>query len=133
MSVGEFVIALTTGLVAGAYAGLLGVGGGIVMVPAMVLLLGVDQQVAQGTSLLVIIVAAVAGTVANQRRGLLDRRVSLLLGAGGVAGSVVGALLALRVFDEAVLRRVFAVVLIVVGLRLARARPSPAGDIAPPP
>lgn len=133
MSVPEILIALATGFVAGAYAGLLGVGGGIIMVPSLVILLGVEQQSAQGTSLLVIIAAAATGTVANAKRGSLDARIALLLGGGGAAGAVGGALLALRVLDETTLRRIFGVVLLIVGARLARTPRAPRDAVAPPP
>lgn len=135
MSLPELVLAAAIGLVAGAFAGLLGVGGGIVMVPAMVLLLGEDQHVAQGTSLLVIVATAAAGSVANARRGLLDLRLAAVVAAGGVAGAVGGALLATEVLDADTLRRIFGGVLLAIGARLllrARARePDPgvgAGD-----
>ncbi|HEX9776077.1 MAG TPA: sulfite exporter TauE/SafE family protein [Actinomycetota bacterium] len=118
MSGADVVIAVLTGLVAGGYAGLLGVGGGIVMVPVMVILLGLEQQVAQGTSLVVIIVTATAGTVANARRKQLDGRLAALLGIGGVAGSVAGALLAVQVLGEDALKRVFGAVLVTVAVRM---------------
>ena len=125
MSIAEVLIALGVGLVAGSFAGMLGVGGGIVMVPSMVLFLGQQQQIAQGTSLLVIVATASAGTVANARRGLLDVRAALLLGAGGICGAVAGSLLAVDVLDESVLRRVFGVVVLLVAARLViRRRPA---------
>jgi hypothetical protein len=123
VSLPEILIALSTGLVAGVYAGLLGVGGGIIMVPAMVLLLGQDQQVAQGTSLLVIIATGLSGSWANARRALIDRPVALILAVGGVAGTIAGAVLALRVLDEAVLRRIFGALLVMMAVRLAVRRP----------
>lgn len=128
MSAAEVIVAVATGLVAGVYAGLLGVGGGIIMVPSLVILLSVDQQIAQGTSLLVIVATSAAGTIANRRRGLIDVRLALLLGAGGCAGAVVGSLLALRVLDADTLRRIFGVVLLALAARLAlrrRAKPDP--------
>lgn len=125
MSELDVVVAVLTGLVAGAFAGLLGVGGGSLMIPAMVLLLDRSQRVAAGTSLLVIVFTGIAGTVANHRRGLLDAPVAKLLGAGGVFGAVLGALLALRVLDERALRRVFGAFLIVVAVTLLAHRPAP--------
>ena len=125
MTVVDLAIAIGVGLAAGAFAGLLGVGGGIVMVPALVLLLEQEQHVAQGTSLLVIIATAAAGTVANARRGLLDVRLATLIGAGGVAGAVVGALLATELLDAATLRRIFGVVVLLIAARLlVRQRPA---------
>lgn len=121
-------MAVAVGLAAGAFAGLMGVGGGILMVPALVILLDQSQHVAQGTSLVVIVATAAAGTLANARRGFVERRSAALLAAGGVAGSVFGALLALRVLDETVLRRIFGAFVIVVALRMLVGRPEEEGQ-----
>jgi hypothetical protein len=121
----EIVVAIVTGLAAGTFAGLLGVGGGSVMIPAMVLLLDQTQHVAAGTSLLVIVFTGIAGTVANRRRDLLDAPVAKLLGLGGILGAVIGAALALRVFEEETLRRIFGAFLILVALTLLARRPEP--------
>jgi uncharacterized membrane protein YfcA len=118
MSALDVVVAILTGLVAGAFAGLLGVGGGSVMIPSMVLLLDQTQHVAAGTSLLVIVFTGIAGTVANRKRDLLDAPVAKLLGFGGILGAVLGAALALRVLEEETLRRIFGAFLIVVALTL---------------
>jgi hypothetical protein len=114
----DAVVALIAGLVAGTYAGLLGVGGGIVMVPALTILLAQGQQVAQGTSLLVIIATAIAGTRANARRGLLDRPLATVVGAAGTAGAAIGSLLAVHVLGPEALRRVFGVLLLLVAARM---------------
>lgn len=120
MSAGDAFAALGIGLISGTYAGLLGVGGGIVMVPGMVLLLAVPQHVAEGTSLLVIIPTAVSAVAAYGRRGLVDLRVSAWLAAGGVGGAVAGALVALNaVPEEGTLRRIFGVFLLLAAARLA--------------
>ena len=105
------------GVAAGFLAGLLGVGGGILMVPAMVLLFGFDQHVAQGTSLLVIIPAALSGSYAHHRNGRLVLRDAAFLAAGGVIGAVAGSLFALSIEDQ-LLRRLFAAFLLVAGLRI---------------
>lgn len=106
-----------TGLAAGFLAGLLGVGGGILMVPAMVLLLGFDQHIAQGTSLLVIIPAAASGAATHYRSGRLVLRDAVWLAAGGVIGAVIGSGFALSI-EEAVLRRLFALLLLLSGVRI---------------
>ncbi|MBA3628767.1 MAG: sulfite exporter TauE/SafE family protein [Actinobacteria bacterium] len=110
---------LVVGIVTGILSALLGVGGGIVMVPFMVLVLGLGQQLAEGTSLLVIIPTAVAGVLAHRRSGYLSVRVGLMVGAGGVAGSFFGARLALVTPDD-VLQKVFGIVLAIAGARLLR-------------
>jgi uncharacterized membrane protein YfcA len=117
----DSVALLAIGLAAGFAAGLLGVGGGIVMVPAMVLLLGFDQHVAQGTSLVVIIPAALAGSVTHYRNGRVSLRDAALLAAGGIGGAVVGSISALSVGDT-VLRRLFGVFLLVVAARMVLRR-----------
>jgi uncharacterized protein len=109
------------GLAAGFAAGLLGVGGGIVMVPAMVLALGFDQHVAQGTSLVVIIPAALAGSVTHYRNGRVSLRDAALLAAGGIGGAVVGSISALSV-DDTLLRRLFGLFLLVVAAQVVLGR-----------
>jgi uncharacterized protein len=109
------------GVTAGVLAGLLGIGGGLVMVPAMVLLLGFDQHVAQGTSLVVIIPAALSGSITHYRNGRTSLRDAALLAAGGVFGATLGSVLALSV-DDTILRRLFAVFLLAVAARMILTR-----------
>jgi hypothetical protein len=118
---GELVFSIVelavVGVTAGFLAGLMGVGGGIVMVPAMVLLLHFDQHLAQGTSLLVIIPSALTGATIHYRNGRFAPRDALWLAAGGVLGAFVGSVSALSI-DDIVLRRGFAALLLVSGLRI---------------
>ena len=103
------------------------------MVPAMVLLLGVDQATAQGTSLLVIFPTATAGVASHFRRGSVDLSPTWLVGVAGILAAAAGALLALRI-DEARLRVLFAVFLIVLGIReifWSRGTPADPGSVAP--
>jgi hypothetical protein len=104
------------GLVAGVLAGLLGVGGGVVLVPALVLMLGFDQHVAQGTSLVVIVPAALVGSTVNYRRGRFRLLDAALLVAGGLAGAAIGSSVALGLQDAS-LRRLFAVLLAAFGVQ----------------
>lgn len=105
------------GVAAGFLAGLLGVGGGIVMVPAMVLLFGFDQHVAQGTSLLVILPAALTGSYTHHRNGRLVLRDASLLATGGIIGAVIGSVFALSL-EDVLLRRLFAGFLLLSALRI---------------
>jgi uncharacterized membrane protein YfcA len=113
----ELVQLVVIGLAAGFLAGLLGIGGGVFLVPAMVLIMGFDQHIAQGTSLLVMIPAALTGSYTHYRKGRLVLRDAFTLGAGGIIGAFLGAVLALSLDDE-ILRRLFAVFLLVVALRI---------------
>jgi uncharacterized membrane protein YfcA len=115
------VLGLAIGLVTGVLSGLLGIGGGLVMVPAMVLVLGLSQHLAQGTSLFVIVPTAAAGSVTHLRLGNIRPAVAGWLAIGGIAGAVAGAMLALLVPDQA-LRILFAVFLLYTGGRMYRQR-----------
>ena len=108
---------LAIGLAAGFLAGLLGIGGGVLLVPAMVLLLDFDQHVAQGTSLLVIIPAALIGSWTNHRNGRLVLRDAAAVAAGGVLGAAIGSVLALGLTAD-LLRKLFAVVLLLSAVRM---------------
>lgn len=123
-SAGIALLLLVIGLATGIVSGLLGVGGGIIMVPAMVLLLGFPQKLAQGISLAVIIPTAISGAYVHYRQGNIRPRDVALLGLGGVPGALLGAWGAARV-DALVLRLTFALLLLVLGYTMARARPAP--------
>lgn len=113
-------VLLGSGVAFGTLAGLLGVGGGIFIVPLLALAFGVVQQEAQATSLMVVLPTAVVATVVLYRKGVLaDVRPALALGAFGTAAAVAGSLLALAAPAEA-LRLIFAVFLAVTGMRLVR-------------
>jgi uncharacterized protein len=119
----EIVALLAIGLTAGLLAGLLGIGGGVVMVPAMVLIMGLDQHVAQGTSLLVIIPAAAFGSFTHHHHGRLALRDAGALAVGGVLGAVLGSVTALSL-DDQLLRRLFAGFILAVAGRLLMTRRS---------
>ncbi len=105
------------GLLVGLLAGLLGIGGGIIVVPALVLLFEVADVTAKGTSLLVVLPTAVVGTLRNMRHGNVDLRGALLTGAGGVASAFGGALLA-GVISPRVSTGLFAGLLLLIALRM---------------
>jgi uncharacterized membrane protein YfcA len=111
------VFVLVTGVAVGVFSALFGVGGSVLMVPFMTLALDLGQHASEGTALLVVVPTAIAGVVAHSRRGYVDFPGALLLAAGGVAGAVAGALLALAVSGE-VLKLWFGIFLVLVGLRM---------------
>lgn len=91
------VIGILIGFTAGFFAGLAGIGGGVVIVPSSVLLLGLDQHIAEGTSLLAIVFTATAGTLVNLRNERVRPVDGVTAGAGGVVGSLIGSRLALGI------------------------------------
>jgi uncharacterized protein len=114
-----FFVLVAFGLVTGATAGLLGVGGGLLIVPFLTLVADLPQHAAEATSLLVILPTAIAASVVLQRRGVGDLRTALRFGVFGAIGAAAGALLALELSGHT-LRIVFAVFVGLVGLRLVR-------------
>ncbi len=114
---GEIIVALITGLVGGFAGGLLGIGGGAIYVPAMVLLLGEEQHIAQGASLAAIIATAVVGSVTHLRRGNVDVQVVVWVAPVAVGASFGAAFLA-DALDAQVLRRIFAVVVLYFALQM---------------
>lgn len=114
------IVALVAfGVFTGGAAGLLGVGGGIMLVPFLTLAVGLPQHAAEATSLLVVLPTAIVASVVLHRRGVGDLPLALRFGALGALGGVGGALLALAL-PAHVLRLVFAVFLAGVSVRLLR-------------
>lgn len=117
------ITVLLIGLGAGILSGLVGVGGGIVMVPAMVFFLHYTQHQAQGTSLAVltlpvVIIASLYYYQQCQKAGTpIDLRIVGLLAGGFIIGAYFGSKLALTV-DQAVLKKIFAVILLYTAIKM---------------
>lgn len=115
---------IALGLAAGTLSGMLGVGGGIVIVPALVLFAGFAPLDAKGTSLAVILPTALLGTWRNRRRDNVDLRAAASVGAAGVVGALAGGAIAAVLPDRGA-NVAFAVLLSLVALRMvSQARPS---------
>lgn len=115
----NLLIFLSTGAGAGFLAGMMGVGGGIVMIPPMVLLAGMSQHLAQGTSLLAMIPASVSGALTHYRLGNVQTDLLWGLLSGAVIGGYLGGTVA-NLLPELYLRFIFCGVLIAMGLRYVR-------------
>jgi len=109
---------LLIGLVVGVFSGVVGIGGGILFVPALIWLLGMDQHKAQGTSLGALLApVGIFAFMEYYRKGNADLRVGLLLAAGFLVGGYFGAVAAQHI-PEIWLRRIFAIALVAVGGRM---------------
>jgi uncharacterized protein len=117
------VILLITGMVAGFASGMMGVGGGAVMIPAMVLLAGFDQHTAQGTALLVMVPASSVGAYTHWRLGNVKTSVLWGIVPGVLVGTFIGGTAA-HGLSDGTLRCIFAALLILTGVRYLRAEPS---------
>lgn len=109
--------AIVIGLAAGVVAGLLGVGGGTLFVPALTIGLGLSQLDAEATSLLAIIPVALVGAVRQRAHGNVDVRTGAVLGVVAVAGALAGVAIANAV-PERGLEMGFALFLLFVAWRL---------------
>jgi uncharacterized membrane protein YfcA len=114
----QYLIVALIGAVSGITSGLFGVGGGIVMVPAMQYLMKMDIKLAIGTSLLVIIPTAIASSFKHFQLGNVNWRVALMLAPMAIVGGYGGAWLTKNI-SSGNLKRAFGGFLVLVGLRLA--------------
>jgi uncharacterized protein len=121
--------AVAVGVLAGVTSGLFGVGGGVVIVPALVALLAFDQRRAHATSLTAIAPIALAGVVGYATGGEVDWTVGAAISAGGVAGAVVGTRW-LRTVSVPTLQLAFAAVLVVTAVRMVVQTPDGDGRAA---
>jgi uncharacterized membrane protein YfcA len=122
------VAAGAVGLLAGVLAGLFGVGGGILFVPALTFVLGLTQLHAEASSLLAILPTAAAGTWRQRRYGNVRWRAALMVGLAAIAGVEAGVQIA-EALPEHALRRLFGLLMLAVAAQLAwrtlRKRPYP--------
>lgn len=112
------IIIALIGLTAGILGGMLGLGGAIIIIPAMVMLLGYSQQLAQGTALLMMVLP-VGGLAAFQyyQKGYVDIKAALILGLFFFIGGYFGAKFATQIPSE-ILKKAFALFLILLGVKL---------------
>lgn len=114
-------LSVIIGLVAGVLSGLLGVGGGIVLVPMMVFVLGVSQHIAQGVSLLVIIPTAASGLWHLHKEKLIDYKTAALLSIGAILGAMASSNIVSSI-PAVGLKRIFGVFVIIMGVRMVFAK-----------
>lgn len=119
----RILLLLLVGAIGGLFSGAFGVGGGIVMVPLMLWLLRFDQRRAAATSLAAIVLSSISGSITYAATGHVDLLAGVLVGAGGIVGSLIGARL-LRVLPIAILRWGFIALLVLIAIRMFLAVPS---------
>jgi len=112
------IILLIVGLIAGALSGMVGVGGGIVIVPFLVYFLGFSQHTAQGTTLAMFLLPiGILGVYNYYKGGFVDIKVALIIAVTFVAGSYFGSKLAISL-DQTVVRKVFGIIILLVSLKM---------------
>lgn len=118
MTLTVIIIVIIIGLVAGMLGGMVGIGGGLVIVPALMYFLAFSQHQAQGTSLgLLVLPVAILAVLNYYKSGYVDFRIVGLLAIGFVVGSYFGSKMALSV-PQLTLKRIFAVFMILIALKM---------------
>ena len=118
MTTETVIYLLIIGAVAGMLSGLLGVGGGIIVIPALIIVMGLSQHQAQGTSLaLLSIPVAVGGAFNYYKSGYIELKYVLVLGIAFFVGGYIGSLISVRVSGD-ILKKIFAVFMIIVAVKI---------------
>ncbi|MCX7592549.1 MAG: sulfite exporter TauE/SafE family protein [Fischerella sp.] len=110
---------LLIGLVAGLAGGMFGIGGGAIMVPAMVLLIGLDQKFATGTSIAAqILPIGILAAIIYYRNGNLNIKYAVIIAVGLIIGNLFGALFANQPFiSSEMIKKMYGIFLLLIGLR----------------
>ena len=112
------IIIILTGLAAGILGGMVGIGGGIIIVPALVYFLAFSQHQAQGTSLaLMLFPVGILGVINYYKKGYVDFRYAGLLAIGFVVGSYLGSKFSLSL-PQLTVKKIFAVLMLMVALKM---------------
>jgi len=118
MAASTLLLIILTGLAAGLLSGLMGVGGGTITIPALVLIVGMSQHLAQGISLAIIIPTAMIGAYGYYLKGHVDVELGIKMAAGAVLGTFIGSLLACRIASGD-LKKIFGVFVIMIAIKVA--------------
>lgn len=118
MDIQTILIIILVGIAAGMLSGLVGVGGGIIIVPALVYFVGFSQKTAQGTSLaLILLPVGILAVLQYYKQGHVDIKIVGLLALGFIAGSFFGSKIALNLPQDTV-KKIFAVLLIIIAIKM---------------
>lgn len=118
MTITTVLLLILVGLVAGFLSGLVGIGGGVIIVPALVIFLGFSQKLAQGTSLgILLLPVGILGVIQYYKQGYLNVNYVLIISAAFVAGSFIGGKTALALSEEK-MKRIFAVMMMLIAIKM---------------
>ena len=118
MTTSVLITLIIIGIITGIAAGMLGIGGAIIMVPALVFILGLTQHQAQGTSLAVMLPPiGIIAAYNYYKAGAVNLKFALILATAFIIGSYFGSKLALNI-PQNILKKIFALLLLFVSLRM---------------
>jgi uncharacterized protein len=118
MDMQTIIILILIGIAAGMLGGMVGVGGGIIIVPALIFFLGFSQKMAQGTSLgILLLPVGILGVLQFYKQGYVDTRAVLIISLGFLIGSFYGSKIALSLPQDTV-KKIFATLMIIVAIKM---------------
>ncbi len=118
MAVSQIIILIIVGLAAGLLGGTLGVGGGVIVIPALILIFGFSQHSAQGTAMAFMLPpVTLLATINYWKNGYVDWKVALILSAMFFIGAYFGSMLSINL-PERILKKIFGMFLVIVALRM---------------
>ena len=118
MNINELIILIIIGFVAGIVGGSLGLGGGIIIVPALVFILGFTQHEAQGTSLAVLLFPiGILGVINYAKNGYVDYKIAIVLILAFVIGSYFGSVISVHLPDK-ILKKIFGIFLLLMSIKM---------------
>jgi len=118
MGWGTIALLVLVGLAAGFLSGLIGIGGGVIIVPALVFFLGFTQKQAQGTSLgILLLPVGILAVMQYYKQGYLNINYVIVVSIAFVAGGFLGSKLAISLSDEKV-KKIFAVIMMLIALKM---------------
>lgn len=118
MNMQTIIILILVGIAAGMLSGLVGIGGGIIIVPALVYFLAFSQKMAQGTSLgILLLPIGILGVLQYYKEGYIDLKVVLIISLAFLVGSYFGSKIALRMPNELV-KKIFAIFMILIAIKI---------------
>ena len=118
LTVSIVIILLLIGMASGMLSGLVGVGGGIIIVPSLIYFLSFSQKAAQGNSLgILLLPVGILGVIQYYKQGTIDYKVVLIVSLGFLAGNFLGSKFALTLSD-AVLKKLFAILMVLIAVKM---------------
>lgn len=118
MTITTIIILIIIGIAAGIFSGLIGVGGGLIMIPLFVLFIGLNQHEAQGLSLAVMLPPVTLLAALNYHQaGAINWKMALIVSSFFIIGGYFGSKFALKI-DQQTLRKVFGIVILIVALKM---------------
>jgi uncharacterized membrane protein YfcA len=118
MGIQMWIILILIGVASGMLSGFVGVGGGLIIVPALVLFLEFSQKMAQGTSLAILLLpVGILAVMEYYKHGYIDIKIALIISAGFVVGGFFGSRIAL-VLPQDTIKKIFAVFMLIVAIKM---------------